>query len=318
MTLITGIYILYPFHDFQYYISTGDHGRELYSYKKALDGALPYQDYSWLYGPFLLYYYALCYKIFGLSVQSVLLGQNLLILGVGLFIYLTGSLFMTPALSFACALWYWTYRGTEFFYSYHNIGGVLVTLITLFFTLRYLKTARSNNIYCGFLSVTVLLLIRLNMGLAILVAYAVSLILIDFVQKDSRRKKKMIVYALLSLAALILTSGVYWALIQPLPKYAVDQTFPYTHAQLAAVKKGGMETLATFYYSILDRIPAPLFRIIFVAGITLSLLQCFILSVRKQISMSQKNQLALILSTLFIFFIFSLHEFIGSGRFFPF
>ncbi|HQP11881.1 MAG TPA: hypothetical protein PK470_03860, partial [Candidatus Omnitrophota bacterium] len=61
LTLLAGLYILAPLHDFQYQLSTGDHGPELYSFKKALDGALPYRDYSWLYGPFLLYYYALCY-----------------------------------------------------------------------------------------------------------------------------------------------------------------------------------------------------------------------------------------------------------------
>ena len=318
LTLLAGIYILYPFHDFQYYMSTGDHGRELYSYKKAMDGAIPYQDYSWLYGPFLLYYYALCYKIFGLSVQSVLLGQNLLILAVGLFVYLIASLFMAPSLSLACALWYWTYRGTEFFYSYHNIGGVLAILVTLFFTFRYLKTTRMNNIYYGFVSVTILLLIRLNMGLAILVAYVTSLILTDFVRKDLRRKPKTILYALVSATALMVTFAVYWTLIHPLPKYAVEQTFPYSHQQLAAENKSPMDTIITFYNAVLNRIPSPLYRIIFGAGAALALLQGLILSRRKKIPSPQKDQISLILAILFIFFIFSLHEFIGSGVSFRF
>ncbi|MFA5260511.1 MAG: hypothetical protein WC450_04720 [Candidatus Omnitrophota bacterium] len=317
-TLMAGIYILFPFHDFQYYLSTGDHGRELYSYKKALDGAVPYRDYSWLYGPFLLYYYALFYKIFGLTVQTVLWGQNLLILGIGLILYLTASLFMAPSLSMACALWYWTYRGTEFFYSYHNIGGVLAVLITLFFTFRYIKTARLNNVFYGFLSVTALLLIRLNMGLAILLAYFSSLLIVDYVHKDPRRKKKKILYALLSATALIITVIIYWVLMHPLPEYAIDQTFPYTHDQLAAERRGLLDTLTTFYKSILDKVPSPLYRVIFGAGAALSLMQCLVLGMKKRIPAPQKEQLTLILSTLLIFFFFSLHEFIGSGVWFRF
>ena len=315
-TLIAGLYILFPFQDFQYHLSTGDHGRELYSYKKALDGALPYRDYSWLYGPLLLHYYALCYKILGLTIQSVLWGQNLLILGVGLLLYLTASLFMAPSLSMACALWYWAYRGTEFFYSYHNIGGVLAILFTLYFTFRHIKTEGLNNIFYGFLSVTALLLIRLNMGLAMLLAYASSLLIIDHVQQSPRRKKNRTLYAILSVTALIITAIVYWSLIHPLPKYAVDQTFPYTHNQLAAERKGSMETLQAFYLSVLDRFPTPLSRVFFGVGAILSLLQC--LALKNKIPAPQKTRLTLILSTLLLFFILSLHEFIGSGVWFRF
>ncbi|HPB68585.1 MAG TPA: hypothetical protein PKU74_06735 [Candidatus Omnitrophota bacterium] len=318
LTLLAGLYILAPLHDFQYQLSTGDHGRELYSFKKALDGALPYRDYSWLYGPFLLYYYALCYQLFGLSVQSILWGQNLLILSVGLLVYLTASLFMAPSLSMACALWYWAFRGTEFFYSYHNIGGVAAILFILYLTFRYIKTSAFKNVFYGFLSLTVLLLIRLNMGLAIGLAYVSSLLMIDHVNKDIQRKKKASLYALLSMAALVISGLVYWALIHPLPPYVIDQTFPYTHDQLAAEKIGPLETMVTFYIMLLEKIPSPVSRFIFGAGAFLSLMQIMVLHIRGKLSAPLKTQLTLVLPVLLLFFLFSLHEFIGSGVWFRF
>ncbi|MCA9408303.1 MAG: hypothetical protein KC733_06415, partial [Candidatus Omnitrophica bacterium] len=50
LTLACGILILSPLLDFQYFLSPGDHGRELFAFKKTMDGAAVYKDFSWMYG----------------------------------------------------------------------------------------------------------------------------------------------------------------------------------------------------------------------------------------------------------------------------
>src|SRR3989338_668613 len=136
LTVVAGLLVLLPFHDFQYFLAQGDHGRDLYCFKKTLDGALPYRDYSWLFGPLMPYYYSACYLLGGISIQSVLLGQGLLILLAGILIYLICAAFLPPALSFVCAFWYWSYRGTEFFYTYNHIGVIVAILVAIYCVFR--------------------------------------------------------------------------------------------------------------------------------------------------------------------------------------
>ena len=93
-TIIAGILILWPLLNFQNYISTGDHGRDLYCFQQTMEGALPYKDYSWLYGPLMPYYYSIFFHLGGISIQSVLLGQFLLIILTGIFIFLACSVFL--------------------------------------------------------------------------------------------------------------------------------------------------------------------------------------------------------------------------------
>src|SRR3989338_8340466 len=87
LPLAAGIYILWPFHDFQLHLAQGDHGRDLYCFQKTLDGQAPYRDFIWAYGPLMLYYYALCFKLLGVNIHSVLLGYNFLFLLCGLTVY---------------------------------------------------------------------------------------------------------------------------------------------------------------------------------------------------------------------------------------
>ena len=54
LTFLAGIITLAPYHNFQNVLSQGDHGHNLYAYKKSMDGAVPYQDYYWPYGPLIL------------------------------------------------------------------------------------------------------------------------------------------------------------------------------------------------------------------------------------------------------------------------
>jgi len=313
LTVLSGIYILFPLHDFQPAIATGDHGRELYSYQKTMEGAVPYQDFSWLYGPLLLYYYSMFFKLFGVTIQTVLLGQNLLILGVGVVIFLIASAFMSPALAYIGALTYWVHRGAEFFFSYHHVGGVLVLLTILYFVFRYIQNPHMKYVYCGFIGSLLLILIRLNMGIAILVAYVSSLLIIDFVRKDAQAKKKFALYVMLSLWNVVIAATVYWYLIHPLPKYAFLQTFPYSHAKLAAIKMSPLDAAILFSRMLVDHFSLNWYRVLFGLTIILSMIQLSVLIIRKSLAKNLTNQIFLIFSSLLIFLFLGMHEFIGSG-----
>src|SRR3989338_1493670 len=88
LTLICGVCLLTPTIDFQHWLSQGDHGRDLYSFKKTFEGGLPYRDYQSSNGPLMPFYYSLFFWLLGVSVQSVLWGYAILVLSAGAVLYL--------------------------------------------------------------------------------------------------------------------------------------------------------------------------------------------------------------------------------------
>lgn len=312
LTILSACYILSSFSDFQYYLSTGDHGRELYCYKKTLDGALPYRDFSWLYGPFFLYYYALFYQLFGVSVQSVLLGQNVLILGSTVLLYLICSRFLSPALAWICALWYLSYRGMEFFFSYHHSGGLLLILLILFCVFEYIKKPGKLPVFAGFASVLLLLLTRLNLGVAFFAAFLASLLLVDQFRKGSLVRTDKKLYLLLSVVTATIPAIIYWLLIHPLPQYVINQTFPYSHAQLAVVKTSPWQAIMEFFRILTEIFTVSWPRKIFALALCTAIFQMVTALILKKTGRPSKENVLVFLS-LFIFLVCGLHEFIGSG-----
>jgi hypothetical protein len=309
---------LWPLHNFQHYLAQGDHGRDLYCFKKVMEGSLPYRDFSWLFGPLMPYYYSLFYLIGGVSIQSVLLGQILLILLAGIFIYLTCCVFLPPAISFVCAFWYWSFRGTEFFYTYNHIGGLLALLITLYCLFEYIKNNRRLHIYAGFIGILALILIRLNMGISTLIAFVPSLLLTDFIQKDPERSKKRRLYFFLTLGTLAIASLIYWFLLHPLPRYAIFQSFPYGKAQRADYSSSVFNTILYSWKMIATYFTSTLSQKIFGLILVLASIQSAILTFSKKSPEKFRKHSFLALSALFIFIILSSHEFFASGVFYRF
>ena len=316
LTTVAGILILWPLLNFQYYISTGDHGRDLYCFAKTMEGALPYQHYSWLYGPLMPYYYSIFFSLGGISIQSVLLGQFLLILLAGIFVYLVCSVFLPPALSSICALWYWSFRGAEFFYTYNHIGGLLAMLMTLYCLLKYIDHQRPFHVWAGFISIFLLMLIRLNMGVAILIAFILSLSLTDFVKKNPQTSQNRRLFIYCSLAVIALSSLIYWFLLHPLPDYAISQSFPYGKYQRTDYTTTSFDSLMLAWNIIYSYFTATLAQVILGSLLMLSCLQCVLITFSKKTSEETRKKLILIFTTLFIFILATAHEFIASGTHF--
>jgi hypothetical protein len=313
LTILAGIYVLWPLHNFQNYLAQGDHGRDLYCFKKAMEGAVPYRDFSWLFGPLMPYYYSIFYYLGGVSIQSVLLGQMLLILLTGIFIYLACSVLLSPAVAFACALWYWGFRGVEFFYTYNHSGGLLAMIATLYCLLRYIRDNRLIHAYAGFVCVFLLSMIRLNMGLAIMAGYVVSLFLADLVLKDQTAAKKRLLFAGLSLAVAGIVLLIHWLLLSPLPGYAISQSFPYAKSQRVDQTATLLSSVHYGWHLMYSYFTATLPQKIFGALLLLSAVQTIHLLCSKKLPALLRKNLILAFLGLFIFMVFSSHEFIASG-----
>jgi len=316
LTIVLGLWTLSPLQDFQHYLSTGDHGRDLHAFQKTMEGKLPYRDYAWLFGPLMPYYYSLFFHLFGISIQSVLLGQNLLILLAGILIYLICATFLSPVISFICPLWYWGFRGIEFFHTYNHIGGIVTILLTLYALLQYLKNPRLYPVYLGSFSIFLLMLIRLNMGIAIFIAFYLSLIIIDLTQKKSSFLKHPYLRTLLPLGSFTAAILIYWTLLHPLPGYILYQSFPYGKFQRTDATTSLLSTLILFKNILLKNFMITWPRRILGLTIITAFLQISFLSLFNKISPKIKTTLLLLFTSLFIFFIFAFHEFIASGIFY--
>jgi len=316
LTIAAGAYTLWPLHDFQNYLAQGDHGRDLYCFKKVMDGAVPYRAFSWLFGPLMPYYYSIFYHLGGVSIQSVLFGQGLLILLTGVFIYLACAVFFTPAASFACALWYWGFRGTEFFYTYNHSGGLLALIAALYCLFLYIRDSRTRPAYGGFACLFLLAMVRLNMGLVIMAGYTLSLILSDFVLKNPRAPKQRVLFAGLFFSVTGAVLLVYWLLLYPLPDYAIQQSFPYAKSQRVDYSGSLISVLQYSWHLFYTYFTATAAQKIFGALILLAAGKTVHLIYSKTLPQGRGKRLGLALLSLFVFTICGAHEFIASGVFY--
>ncbi len=313
LTLLTSIIILSPYLNYQPFISQGDHGRDLYCFKKTMEGALPYRDYSWLFGPLMPYYYALFYKFLGVSIQSVLVGQMILTTGVSVLIFLIGTVFLTPVMSFLCALWYLAFRQAEFFYTYNHIGGIVALLACIYFLFRYIAGGRMIFIRWGIGSLFLLMLIRLNMGISSLVAFLLCLFIVDKTKRNPLRGQNQRHAFFLCALAVGLTAMIYSLLFFGTPEYVVRQSLPFSQSQRADLTNSPLRAIGLLVDILFSMLTATPYHQL-LACIFLLLFLHFIVSRRRFLwPESVKINFPLVFACLGIFIFFDLHEFVASG-----
>jgi hypothetical protein len=316
LTILSGIIYTWPLHNFQHFLATGDHGRELYCFKKTMEGAVPYHDYSWLAGPLIPYSFAAIFKLFGATIQSALLGQNLFIILTGVLIYLICCVFMYPSLAFIAALFYWGYRDMEFFYSYEHISGVVLFLCALLCLFRYIKDGKFNHVLWGFVALFALSLVRLHIAAASLCAFGTSILLIDYLKKDVKRNKKRFVYLGLFATLLLSSFLVYWFLLHNLASYEIQQTFPYGKSHRSDTGTSIFSAFLIFIHMVVIMFKISWVRPFFGFLILFALGYCVYLIVAGKQDRTHKTNMTLSLSTLFIFIAFILMEFLVSSTLF--
>ena len=315
LTLAIGLWSLRPLRDFQYYLSTGDHGRDLYAFEQTMEGRAPYRDYEWLSGPLMPYYYALFFGVFGATIQTALLAQNILILTAGVLVYFTCALWLSPAMAMTAALWYWAFRGPEFFHTYNHIGGLVMILLTLYALLRYLKTPSLRTVFLGATALLALLLIRLNMGLALWGAFFLGLILIDRQRTEAVFLSWKPGRVLLPAGVLLIAALVYWGLLGDQPGYIVYQSFPYGKTQRTDATTGILGSLGLLGHILVKNFTASWpRRLMALLLLSSGLLTGGVLLRHRGRPVIRETVLSL--GLLLIVFTASLHEFLASGVFY--
>src|SRR5262245_32354816 len=178
LLMAVGILIYYPSLDVMPYISEGDIGRDLYAYEMTLEGKIPYRDYFYNYGPLMPYYYALFFKAFGFKISSILLGRVILNLICGWLIFESLRLFFRPLAAMLGTWWYWSFN-QDFTFTFNHTGGVCLLLLIIYCLLQ--RTIQPKPFTTGVIvaALFLLLLVKLNIGLAALLATGISYVLIN-------------------------------------------------------------------------------------------------------------------------------------------
>ncbi len=310
LSILLGVYILCPYLDYHAFLSPGDHGRDLYCFRVTMQGAMPYQDYWWVYGPLMPFYYAFVLKLLGINVVSVLVGKFFLLLCSGLFIYLTMTLFGPPIIGLLTALWFWTFH-SDFFYTYSHTGGITMLTAAVYFLFLYLRNPRLKYLWGGLACLFVLSFIKINMGIFGLGAFLVSIMLIDKACGRPLWAGKKLFYLFSVLIFPLSVFCVYLFFLRGLPIYAIRQCLPYLstdHPYSTSI----WISLQNLYHMTVVNITFNPASWVMALLLWLSAAQGIMFLFNKKIEAAKKNFL-LVISVLMIFYAAILHEFLMSG-----
>lgn len=320
-SLLMGVLILLHVSNYQALLSQGDHGRDLYAFERALKGDLPYQDYWWVYGPLMPYYYGFFMLVFGASLQSVLIGKIILILASSIFFYLTICLFAPPLMAFLATGWLFLFN-PDFFFTYNHTAGFTLIFAIIFLLCRYLKDQEPRwLLYLG-ISLFTLCLIKINFGVFALAGSVLSVLVIDKTLVPAKSRSKHPYFYPLTLIGLpLVTFGIYYGLLHPMPLYAVRQCLPYL-AEDHPYNSPLWISFLNIARSILDNMGASLPNLFFAFLVLLSLGQIVFLVFKKGPLRGPQNALPawitrrhiMVLFGVFsLFYMLFLHEYLASG-----
>lgn len=307
LTLVAGIFILAPFHNFQLHLAQGDHGRDLYCFRQILNGQVPYRDFCWPYGPLMLYFYALCYKILGINIHSVLMGQHFLFLLCGLSVFLTINIFAAGYLALTAAVWFWVFF-PPFEHTYNHIGGILMILLSVYFLLKYLRSTQIHHLWAGLLCVVLLSFIKINFGISTLAAFITAVIIVDRYNGRGLTAEKRIFYLCALLAAPLLMAGTYAAMLAGLPGYFIKQCLPYGSSYLQT-RSAPLESIQLFWQNFAVTTAGQAWHgWLLILELSATGWLTYLLW-RKKMPTTGRQELFLVLGSLIIFSFFTLHEF---------
>lgn len=311
LTLAAGIILLLPTTNFQDWLSTGDHGRDLDAFEQTLNGKAVYQDYWWVYGPLMPYYYAFFYKVLGIKIQSILIGKFIIKLTAGALCYLAVSTFFAPLAGFMAALWFWGFQ-QDFFFTYNHIGGIAVEMGIIWCLLSYIKNQRQNILWQGLVLCFILAMIKVNYGLSSLATLLAATFIVDRSYKIPFHSLKKIFYFLGIIVLPALIVYIYWLLLKSLPMYEIRQCLPYSNADQPY---NTMPWIAMWSFLKIEWNEAshnPSLLIFYVLTLLCSI-QTSIIWFKNKINAQQKKILTLCVLVLGIYAVTGFHEYLKSG-----
>lgn len=322
---LLALIIKWPYHNEMLLLVQGDLGRDLYIYEQTLKGALIYRDYQYQYGPLMVYYNALCFKLMGVQVYSILIGQIVMYVLAGFFLCGTLVPFVGPAVSLLAAAWFLAFF-PHFFHTFNHAGGIVAVTAVIFCLTRFFLQPGTRWLAGIAVALFAALLIKLNIGLAAWAGVCVSLVTFNWFFKAGVSAKLQRTGWLYLGGVIVLALGIYGVLVQGLPAYYVKQCFPwgkeystFSDQGPVPILKGAFQTLAdnlaghTYETDRLSKMPAILpHRVFFLLYIIT--LPAFFVMIRRY-SWDRITR-AKYLFTFVVFYLFALlcsHEFLSYG-----
>ena len=311
LTLISGMFLVFPFHNFQLKFSQGDNGNDMYCFWRAFEGGRVYQDFWWDYGPLMPYYYGFFFRVFGVSIHGALIGYTLIYFLAGIFFFLALRQVIPSYMSYVATVWFWVFD-PRFDHTYNHAGGILFIVITMYFFFRYLKEQKGRDLYMALLCIFLLSLVKLNFGIVALASFVLSLKTVDALDKKSPcANKKQIYFAAIVMVPLLILL-VYGSLLQGIPPEHARECLPFLRAD-RLYHASPWQSLHLLGKTQLDRMRRifPLLILNILWGCSSGyLLYCLY---KGRLDYSMKLKLLGSLSVLLIFFVFHFHEFFLSG-----
>ncbi len=310
LTIFAALWILWPLHNFQPALAQDDHGRDLYAFWQTSQGATPYQDYWWCYGPLMPYYYSGIFKALGTTIQSALIGNILIGIICAMLFYLSLSCFIPYFWAFIGASWF-TLFNPSFPHTYNHIGAIAGLLWITLNLFSYLKTSKKIFLWLGFLSVALTALIKLNMGICGLITFVACAALLDASRHTLKQNIRIYIYGTLLSGASLLLIHIFF--VQNLPMYYILQCFPFLknyRQSLPEIHLTILQRALWFLKATFSQIRS--FRLI-IAAITITLFTVFTLKAlkKKEIGTDNKNIFwALFFTTVLL--VMASHEFLLS------
>ena len=310
LLVLAGGVLLWPLYNYQNYIAQGDHGRDFYCYAATLKGAVPFQDYWWVYGPLMPYYYALFFKMLGLSMPSILIGEIVLKVLAGVMIYRTVNLLAGKIWGCLAALWFWNFY-PYFFFTYNHTGGIALLTAVIYFLVRYIYTGTRRSLYWGLGCILLLSFVKLNIGLCSLFSFTLSVLFIDLVRhRDVPGRMKFLLTALLLTPAGI--GLVYYLFFKGLPFYIVRQSFPF----LGSDRQFSLPlALAAKVYRahLFHEIGKTTFSKLFYGLLGLAIFSTLFYSIKNRVKHNASRPVFMTACILVLFSLTHLHEYLFSG-----
>lgn len=305
---------LYLQMDIQPLMAQGDHGRDLYVFDRTVQGDQVYADYWWVYGPAMPHYYAFFMDKLGTTVPSVIIGQQVLVLISALFFYLILCRISSPITAALGSLCYVILR-QEFFYTYNHTGGVMLSIVMIFYLLRYIQSRNLHNALYALIAIFLLGLVKLNFAATALATLIGTMILTHWFIKDDEKPHPIAFYVLSLIGIPFLLGLVYYLLLMGQPEYVIRQCFPYLaedhphHATLGF-------TISMFFKLYKPIVMGHWSKILFTGLSILSIVVGLATLVRKARLTVPRVQLSIFLAVMLGYTFLNAHEYLVSGVFY--
>lgn len=311
LTVALGIILLWPDLNFQTWLSTGDHGRDLDAAEQVLRGKTVYRDYWWVYGPAMPYYYAVFYKIFGIKIQSILLGKFLIKLSAGILCYLAVSTVFNPWTALMATLWFWAFQ-QDFFFTYSHLGGIWMVMAVIWCLMRYIREPKMPVLWQGLAFSFALSMIKVNFGITALAALMAGAFFVDRNYKVPFSSQKKLFYFCAAALVPAVILFIYWLLLRPLPMYEIRQCLPYSNADQPYNATPWGAALAFIKIGLGEAKKSPTLLIFYILTFMCAL-QTAILWFTKKLEDRQRQLLTMAVTILAVYTLFNFHEYIKSG-----